>query len=645
MTVPLPNVMSEFDWDCMGFGNLIENTPVPQIIIITPHPREENMLFLKRPFPAAKWIMSLTAFILFVGIGAQADPIPYEFRIDTVNGAALSEEPVYVDIIKSAGSEPIHGFDFLIGYDSGLVSLGAVFPGELIENGIMEYFTWRTGLADTLCPNCPTHIIRIVGVHEINDGNTNPNPPPTGNGQFLELVFNVAPGLEDTPYIEPLRFYWRDCSDNAIALSAGAILAVSDRVFSAHGADITNPQAVLPTIQGAPSFCFEGSPSPPVRMINFHDGYIANSSTINWIGDINLNYLNYEIADMVLFTNYFIYGLSAFHINPELQIAATDINGDGLCLTYADLVLMLRIIEGTYIPNKGGAMAAGTGMIEVSDTDSSLIISGDFSIPVGILALDFSAPDLSTEDISVNLSPAAAHIGYGYEVVDGQLRLLLLDQDFEDTTLADGSLPAGAISIMELKSAGALPEIISAAAAGFWGQPISVYIGELPNVTPEFLPYPSLITNDPSGIFTYDFDAVDGNGDPLTFHMVDGVGEIDPNTGVYTFGGTCCPMDTIMFVEICAGDPLHPCPQADPQDHARFALLVIQPTPNLGDVDQNWTVDILDIIVLIQYKFQNGPPPIPMESGDIDRNGAINVLDILDLINYKFKNGTAPSCS
>ncbi len=605
------------------------------------------MFSLKRPFFQAQWLICLLFLSPALAIYAQADPIPFEFRIDTINGAALSDESVYVKITKVAGSEPVYGYDFLIGYDSGLVSLGAVFPGELIENGIMEYFTWRTGLADTLCPNCPTHMIRIVGVHEINDGNTNPNPPPTGNGQFLELVFNVAPGHEDQQYVEPLRFFWMDCGDNAVAYtdSPPGQIAVSDHIFNAAGIEITNPQAGFPTLQGTPASCLEGQSSPAVRLINFQDGYIANSDMIFWTGDLNLNAIAYEIADMVLYYNYFMHGLAAFNINVEHQIAASDINGDGLPLTLTDFVLLLRTIEGVYLPVKADLKSSGAGLIEVSEENNMLIISGDFSMPVGVLSLNFSAPGLTIEDIEITLSPEVAHIGYGYEVVDEQLHLVLFDQDFQDNTLADGSLPAGMISILELGSNGALPTITSASAAGFWGEPITVYIGELPNQAPEFLPYPSLIYNEPAGIFTYDFDALDPDGDPVTYHMVDGPGQIDTLTGVYTFGGTCCALDTLMLVEICAGDPLHPCPQADPQDHARLALLVIQPTPNLGDIDRNRTVDILDIIVLLQYKFQYGPPPIPMESGDIDRNGVINVLDILDLINYKFKNGDAPSCN
>ena len=64
------------------------------------------------------------------------------------------------------------------------------------------------------------------------------------------------------------------------------------------------------------------------------------------IGDINNNGIAFEIADVVLFTNYFIYGPGVFVIDPKLQIAATDVNLDGFTLGVADLTYMLRKVHG-----------------------------------------------------------------------------------------------------------------------------------------------------------------------------------------------------------------------------------------------------------------------------------------------------------
>lgn len=62
-------------------------------------------------------------------------------------------------------------------------------------------------------------------------------------------------------------------------------------------------------------------------------------------GDINLNGVPNEVADAVLLGKYFTYGLRVFRINRSAQIAATDVNADGLTLSVGDLVYLIGIIE------------------------------------------------------------------------------------------------------------------------------------------------------------------------------------------------------------------------------------------------------------------------------------------------------------
>ncbi len=63
-----------------------------------------------------------------------------------------------------------------------------------------------------------------------------------------------------------------------------------------------------------------------------------------------------------------------------------------------------------------------------------------------------------------------------------------------------------------------------------------------------------------------------------------------------------------------------------------------------ADVNSDEAVDILDIIYLIDYKFKNGPAPIPSGAGDVNFDSAVNILDIVYMINYKFKGGPWPYC-
>ena len=99
---------------------------------------------------------------------------------------------------------------------------------------------------------------------------------------------------------------------------------------------------------------------------------IPRASDIDDRGDMNLNGVAYEIADAVLYTNYFIFGPSAFDLDPirrESQIAASDVNADGSPLTVADLVYLIRVILGLEDPIAGdGALprVANSGSAEVS---------------------------------------------------------------------------------------------------------------------------------------------------------------------------------------------------------------------------------------------------------------------------------------
>lgn len=63
-------------------------------------------------------------------------------------------------------------------------------------------------------------------------------------------------------------------------------------------------------------------------------------------GDLNVNGIAYEISDVVLYSAYFIYGMTVFQVNVPAQVAASDVNADGITLSVADLVYMVRIIIG-----------------------------------------------------------------------------------------------------------------------------------------------------------------------------------------------------------------------------------------------------------------------------------------------------------
>ncbi len=61
-----------------------------------------------------------------------------------------------------------------------------------------------------------------------------------------------------------------------------------------------------------------------------------------------------------------------------------------------------------------------------------------------------------------------------------------------------------------------------------------------------------------------------------------------------------------------------------------------------GDADLNRSVDILDIVYIIDFKYKSGTPPQRPDLADPNNDCLINILDIVYLINYKYKSGPDP---
>jgi hypothetical protein len=63
-----------------------------------------------------------------------------------------------------------------------------------------------------------------------------------------------------------------------------------------------------------------------------------------------------------------------------------------------------------------------------------------------------------------------------------------------------------------------------------------------------------------------------------------------------------------------------------------------------GDANGDGTIDIADVVYLINYLFADGPPPDPPAAGDATCDGEVNIADAVYLINYLFVGGSPPSC-
>jgi hypothetical protein len=248
------------------------------------------------------------------------------------------------------------GFEFLIGYDASALAFTEASLGDRLVQCGWEYFTYRFNWNGNCGEDCPTGLVRIVGLAETNNGPNHPDFDCLARTRIFDvatLTFFVSNDSTLECTTVPIRFYWRECGDNAAATITGDTLAVSRRVYDYDGREINNPADTLPTYLGAPhDDCLRENSLNPKRFIDFYNGAIEIrcSDSIGNRGDINDNGLANEIADAVLYSNYFIYGLSVFEDHVEESTRASDVNMDDRTLTVADLVYLIRIIVGDANP-------------------------------------------------------------------------------------------------------------------------------------------------------------------------------------------------------------------------------------------------------------------------------------------------------
>jgi len=291
---------------------------------------------------------------------------PWEVKIEKVHDA-LQGHYVDVDICLNKGSEPMGGFDFLIGYDASALAFTEAALGDWLVASGWEYFTYRYNWNGNCGNGCPSGLLRVVAMAETNNG---PNHPDWDEytrlfvpGEdcydcgtvIVTLTFFLSNDRTLECMFAPVRFYWMDCGDNTISTRSGDTLAMNRYIYdigSCSYSEMQDYEFGLPGYYGAPDWCLVGDKVTPVRFIDFCNGGvdIVCGDSIDARGDINVNGVANEIADAVMFTNYFISGLSAFGSHVEASIAASDVNADGIALSVADLVYLVRVIIGDANP-------------------------------------------------------------------------------------------------------------------------------------------------------------------------------------------------------------------------------------------------------------------------------------------------------
>jgi hypothetical protein len=361
---------------------------------------------------------------------------PYQVQIEKTHGTIQGTHEL-VCVTLNAGSEEMWGFDFLIAYDNSALSFVGAIPGEIYAECGWEYFNYRYGASGNCGNACPKGLLRVVGLAETNNGPNHPlcYLPADLPVTLFCLDFLVTNDRTFECQYAPIRFYWNDCGDNTISYNPSddptgfvQALAISRDLYEfdhdVDGSGIENGNTGFPTYYGAQNVCLVGGGDDkpaPIRFIDLINGGvdIVCADSIDDRGDVNLNGLSNEIADAVLFSNYFVYGMGVFTVNPAGQIAATDINVDGLVLSVADLVYLIRIIVGDAQPYP-----------KLAPVESILKISAN-----GILSIDnvqVGAASIVLEgnvEPTLTLSAGSMKLQYAYDAANNVTRTLIYSME------------------------------------------------------------------------------------------------------------------------------------------------------------------------------------------------------------------------
>jgi hypothetical protein len=436
--------------------------------------------------------------------------------IDTLSAMPNSEASVCLRM--DTGGIPWGGFDFLLGYDASLITFTSAEPGQFLVDCGWEYFTYRivtppsgsaissrTTSADAASGS---GFVRIVAIADMNNSNLHPSCLTPDSGDIIAcLNFRVTNDWSLSCRDALIDWCWFDCGDNSVSNPAGDTLYISSfangSVVNWEGTDFTGLDGV-----GGPPLPCPSDKGEPQECLRFCGGKIRIlcPGEIDARADVNLNNVAYEIADAVLYSQYFIAGPSVFIINADGQIAASDVNADGVTLTVADLVYLIRVITGDEQPIQedllgGGPKVAGsvgTVNIDASTSGSFTTVStrSDFDMGAGLFVFNTNGASVN----SVQLTSRSSAMDLQYQVQGDELRVLVFN-------IADRArIAAGEGEILTISTSGnhAL-DLIRVEAATFNGGALEA------NFTSKVLPtqfalhqnYPNPFN--PSTSFTVDF--------------------------------------------------------------------------------------------------------------------------------------------
>ncbi|MBD3218914.1 MAG: hypothetical protein GF310_11605 [candidate division Zixibacteria bacterium] len=376
-----------------------------------------------------------------------------------------AELPVYVD---SLALKEMNGFRFQIAYNSQRLDFVDINPGKVIDG--WENFQVFIGQNRPAGSDSINNLIQIIASKSAGTNEKNPAQydssfarkeySPHGK-EIFNLKFLISDTNTFTSYV-PVYFYWISCDDNIITYGQPNYRAFVDKVYNikrdrSKGIGYYEMMGEDCGISGINHICgaqkgcnlYLGDTNLYVSRLEFYHGgfltWVTDPEPV-W-GDINMNNLSNEIADVHLYADYFVYGDTAFKMNREKQTEFSDVNRDGRTLTVADMVYMIRITTGDAVPYKPEAQEVQKAQFEIAN--DTLYSKSESELG----AVSFVFND------EVELESLIDSADFKWDKVDGQTRAIIY-------FLSDKSIPTGENAILEIRGE---TRLIEAETADYYG--------------------------------------------------------------------------------------------------------------------------------------------------------------------------------
>jgi len=356
----------------------------------------------------------------------------------------------YVEVKARDLTSDVSGFQLSLVLEQHQYGLVRVEKGSDLVNCGWEYFSYRFIRDDSL-PEFDlydgTHLLELKGSASLSGGHV---PGCNLSGQEVALArlkflvdYEKTVGVGVGCSFQPVRFYWRDCRDNVLFTADGQKVLASNQVSDFAGGDPIQTDGLKPPT-GDCSEHFGSMYAADMDALNGGLDVVCTDSLDIAAGDINLNARPMEIADVVLYNCYFLWGLGCFDIDVDRQLQQTDINGDGIIGSVADMVFMLRLIAHDVLPALRPSGELAQARIWTEQFADGQRIMAEFSEPSAGIYLKVKSN-----------AGIASQLGFESGELEGMQTLLLVDSERGGIVLDEGyhvlAIVEGDVSVDEVQ--------------------------------------------------------------------------------------------------------------------------------------------------------------------------------------------------